>query len=66
MELKIFDRDTDHVVVASDGPARFEITVVEGRLELFGYTGTKPDLDQEPTIVYDGHESASMVDIRST
>lgn len=44
---------TRHVLLTADVAARFEIMVDEaGNLIIFGYTGTEPDLEQEPDAEY--------------
>jgi hypothetical protein len=58
--LKIVDRSNDHIIVSTDGPARFEIGLVDGRLMLHGYEGSETDLEQDPTVVYDGTNADLM------
>ncbi len=42
-----------HVLLTSDGPGRWEVTVDEtGNLIVFGYEGTEIDSEQEPAAEY--------------
>lgn len=70
IRLRILDHTTDHILVATDEPARFEISLISdgyghGRVLVHGYNGTEPDLDQDPDITYDGMEAAEMRDMNA-
>jgi hypothetical protein len=42
-----------HIVLTAHEASRFEVMVdSDGTLIVFGYTGTEPDLDQEPDLEY--------------
>lgn len=50
---------SDHFVVATDGPARFEVSLLplpQGGFGIImhGYHGKDTDPEQEPDVVYDG------------
>ena len=60
MGLTILDHKQDHVLISTTGAARFEISLVTGRVVIHGYKGTGIDQEQEPDITYDGTEHATM------
>lgn len=44
----------EHFTFKSDVPCRIEVSVVEGKLVAFAYSGSTTDAEQEPSLVYDG------------
>lgn len=61
--LEIIDHNTDHIIVSTDEPARFEISLTPGgRIILHGYVGAESDTEQDPGIVYDGDHAEKMID----
>lgn len=52
--LEVINQAIDHIVLSTDEPARFEVSLIEGRILIHGYDGIETDLEQEPTVVYDG------------
>lgn len=67
LKLRIADSDQDHFVVYADEPLRVEVSLLptpEGlRVIMHAYTGLNLDLNQEPTLTYDGSEHADMQDM---
>jgi hypothetical protein len=65
-KLRVIDPKTDHILVASTVPMRFEISLIPGdngdRVILHGYTGYATDPEQEPDLAYDGTIADEMKD----
>jgi hypothetical protein len=62
VRMVIVDREQDHIVLSSNGPARFEVSLIERQRAIIvhGYTGIEPDMTQDPIVVYDGTERSEM------
>jgi hypothetical protein len=74
MRLKIHDRDLDHFVIYADEPCRIEISLlpdatrdsdgpVWDRIIAHAYRGVETDMEQEPTLTYDGSVADEMEDM---
>lgn len=52
----IHDVDTKNkgFCVRTDGPARFDVFLVDGALIMHAYEGVEDDEDQEPSFAFDG------------
>jgi hypothetical protein len=62
VRMVIVDREQDHIVLSSNGPARFEVSLIgaRGAIIAHGYVGAEPDMTQDPIVVYDGTERSEM------
>ena len=65
MRLVIHDRELDHFVIATDEPCRIEISLlpVWDRIIAHAYRGVETDIEQEPTLTYDGSVADEMEDM---
>lgn len=65
ISLKIIDWKNDHFLITTDEPARFEVSLIEGKrmIIMHGYVGEAGDMEQEPIITYDGSMRDEMEDI---
>jgi hypothetical protein len=74
MRLVIHDREVDHFVIFTNEPMRVEISLlpdatrdsdgpVWDRIIAHAYRGETTDMEQEPTLTYDGSQADEMEDM---
>jgi len=53
IDYELIDETESHIVLLANEPSRFEIMRCGEGILVYGYTGTKTDKKQAPSIVYD-------------
>lgn len=54
IRLEVLDNTVQHFAVYFDKPGRIEVMLVGGTIIAYAYSGSKPDIDQDPEFMYDG------------
>ena len=53
IKIKIINKAEGHILIKANEPIRIEVAKIESGYVMFGYKGTKINMNQEPTISFD-------------